>query len=96
MPPVQFLSLFDLEINIFHLAVNQDGVVLGVTRTPLEIFNINGQKVRTLVDEIKPAGEHSVIWDSEDDEGGKAASGIYLYKIKAGEFIDSKKMTLTK
>ena len=62
----------------------------------LEIYNSNGQKVRTLVDEVVSSGEHSVIWDATSDNNEKVATGIYLYKMTAGDFVDSKKMSLVK
>jgi hypothetical protein len=57
----------------------------------LEIFNILGRKVMTLADEYFGAGSHSVTWDA-----GDVASGIYLYRIKAGDFVETKTMTLLK
>ena len=65
-------------------------------KVTLEIFNINGQKVKTLVDGFMEAGEHTVGWDATDDAGGRVASGMYLYKLTAGGFTASKKMTLLK
>lgn len=62
----------------------------------LEIYNSNGQKVRTLVDEVMSAGDHSIIWDATNDNNIKVATGIYLYKLTAGDFVDSKKMSLVK
>jgi hypothetical protein len=50
-----------------------------------------GQRVSTLVDKRLDAGLHNYIWD-----GNSAASGIYFYQIKAGDFVDSKKMVLLK
>ncbi len=47
----------------------------------LSIFNVMGQKIRTLVDEQKAAGYHSIIWDSKDDFGNEVASGVYVYRI---------------
>ena len=47
----------------------------------LIIYNIKGQKVKTLVDEVLPAGEHSIIWDGRDYNGNRVGSGIYLYKL---------------
>jgi hypothetical protein len=55
------------------------------------IYNINGQKVEMLVDEIKPAGIHYIDW-----EASELTSGIYFYKLTAGEFTDTKKMILIK
>lgn len=60
----------------------------------LSIFNTLGQKIRTLVDQPYPAGFHSVIWDSQDNRGHPVASGIYLYHIKAGGFVQIRKMSL--
>ncbi len=62
----------------------------------LEIFNVNGQKIRTMVNETQSAGSHSVVWNGTDDHGMKVASGIYMYRLTAGEFTDTKKMTLIK
>jgi len=57
----------------------------------LIIYNITGQKVITLIDKQLNAGFHKAIWDAD-----QAASGVYLYRIKAGDFIDTKKMVLLK
>ncbi len=57
----------------------------------LEIYNIMGQKVATLVDGTIEAGEHTIQWD-----GSEAASGVYMYRLEAGEFVDTKKMILLK
>jgi len=62
----------------------------------LTIYNILGQKVRTLVYEDQEAGYKSVNWDGKDDLGKDVATGIYFYKIKAGEFTQSKKMVILK
>ncbi len=62
----------------------------------LEVFNVNGQKVRTLIDGFVEAGDHLIVWDSKDDNNKKVASGVYLYKLTAGEYSSSQKMTLMK
>ncbi len=62
----------------------------------LIIYNILGEKVRTLVNERQRAGVHHVTFDSHDDSGRRVASGIYFYKIMAGDFTQSKKMMLLK
>jgi len=60
----------------------------------LVIFNLLGQKIRTLVHERQPAGYHLVVWDTRDERGKPVPSGVYLYRIKAGRFTDIKKMIL--
>jgi hypothetical protein len=66
------------------------------TPITLKIYNILGQKVRTLVDETKRAGSHEVIWDGKDDRGKEVASGIYFYKLTAGSYQKIRKMVLLK
>ena len=62
----------------------------------LKVFNLLGQEVRTLVNEQQGAGYHSVVWDGRDDAGNPVASGIYLYRIQAGDLVSIRKMVLLK
>ena len=64
----------------------------------LEIYNLLGQKVRTLVEGAKEAGSHSVIWNGRDESGKVLSSGIYLYRLKTeqGDFVQVKKMLLVR
>jgi hypothetical protein len=60
----------------------------------LEIFNALGQKVKTLVDEKQNAGFYSTVWRGKDDIGNPVASGIYFYRLSAGELVKTRKMVL--
>ena len=60
------------------------------------IYNLQGQKVRTLVEGMQVANYYSIGWDSKDSWGRELPTGIYMYRIKAGTFIESKKMLLLK
>jgi hypothetical protein len=62
----------------------------------LEIFNILGQRVRTLLGAFQSAGYHRITWDGKDDQGKDVSSGIYFYRLEAGDFTDSKKMVILK
>ncbi|NIP44541.1 MAG: T9SS type A sorting domain-containing protein [candidate division Zixibacteria bacterium] len=62
----------------------------------IEIFNLLGQKVARLTDEEYPAGSHKVIWNGMSSNGQSVSSGIYFYRMEAGEFIETKKMLLLK
>ena len=62
----------------------------------LEIFDITGRKIKTLINQSQSAGEKSVTWDSRNDFGQKVASGLYIYKLVAGEYVKSRKMLLMK
>ncbi len=62
-----------------------------VTRVSLKIYNVLGQEVETLVNEIMEPGAYNFKWDA-----GHFASGMYIYRIEAGDFVQSKKMMLIK
>lgn len=68
----------------------------GTENTTLNIYNIKGQKIKTLVNEILPAGQHSVIWDGNDKRHNACASGIYFCRITAGSQMKTQKMLLLK
>jgi len=61
----------------------------------LTIFNMLGRKVRTLIDEEKPAGFYDIQWDGVSDRGVQAASGLYFYRIESSA-VDGRSFVLTK
>jgi len=62
----------------------------------IEIYNVKGQSVKTLVSETKVAGNHSVVWNGKDNNGRNVTSGVYFYKMKTGTYSSTKKMILMK
>lgn len=62
----------------------------------LEIYNILGQPVAQPVEETLPAGEHDVVWDGRDHGGEPVASGIYVYRLRAGDETMTRTMALVK
>lgn len=60
------------------------------------VYNVTGQEVRILLDGYAQAGRHTLTWDSKDNAGNPVSSGMYLYRITAGEFSMTKKMMLLK
>lgn len=60
----------------------------------LAIFNLLGQKVRVLVNEVHVAGSYEVRWNGTDDLGNLLSSGVYVYRLKAGDVIRTNKMLL--
>ena len=60
----------------------------------LEVFDILGQKVRTLVTGALPSGTHSAVWHGRNDAGNPVGNGVYLYQIQAGEFTQRRRMLL--
>ncbi|MEW5795279.1 MAG: FlgD immunoglobulin-like domain containing protein [Candidatus Zixiibacteriota bacterium] len=65
-------------------------------RVRLDVLNLLGQIVRVLVDEPRAAGVHRVEWDGLNQSGDRVATGIYLYRLRAGEHLETKKMMLLK
>ena len=65
-------------------------------RVTLRIYNVTGQLVKTLASGSMDAGYYSFRWDGTNDGGVKVASGMYIYRIAAGSFIQTKKMILMK
>jgi hypothetical protein len=60
------------------------------------IYNVRGERVRVLVDRHQAPGRHEAAWDGRNSRGESVASGVYLYRIVAGEFVRTRKMTLLK
>jgi tetratricopeptide (TPR) repeat protein len=63
-------------------------------RVHLQIYNILGQKVKTLADGFQHAGQHQLFWDGRDSNGIEVASGIYFFRFKAGAYALTRKMVL--
>ena len=64
--------------------------------TEISIYNIKGQKVKTLLNDKLEAGKHSLIWNGKDKNEKPITSGIFFYKIKSGTFSATKKMIMLK
>ncbi len=62
----------------------------------IEVFNVKGQKVRTLVNENKTTGNHSVVWNGKDDQNKNAGSGVYFYRMTTPTHTATAKMILMK
>jgi len=62
----------------------------------LEVINLMGQHVATLLEGKRPAGEYEITWDGRNDFGQSVSSGIYLLKMQAGKFSQTRKMVLTR
>jgi hypothetical protein len=62
----------------------------------IDVYNVLGHHVATLLDETMGAGNFTVTWDGQDKNGAKAASGMYIYRLQAGNFSMTKKMLMVK
>ena len=64
--------------------------------TRLDIFNVTGQRVRTLVDEVQPAGFYQAIWDARDQHGSDVAAGVYLARLRYPGGMQIRRLLLLK
>ena len=80
----------------FGVANSKNNNDTNLQKVQIEIFNIKGQKIRTLVNDYYPAGQHSVIFNGLDDFNRPISSGVYLYRMVSKEFSETKKMILIK
>ncbi len=62
----------------------------------LVVYDITGQKISELVSGEKMPGVHSVVWNGADNTGNKVSSGIYFYRLQAGEFTKTQTMILVR
>lgn len=66
------------------------------SKVEITIFNLLGQKIKTLINNVMPAGEHSVNWDATNQRGVKLPSGLYFYQMRIQGNIITRKMNLIK
>ena len=82
--------------NPFNMSTRIDFELPRISPVKLTIYNILGQAVRDWNYDMVFPGRNSVLWDGRDSYGNETASGIYFYRLTAGEFIETKKMVLVK
>lgn len=82
--------------NPFNPTTNIDYAVSKPSFVSVKVYNLLGQEVRTLVSEEKGVGVYQAKWDGKDNVGVEAPSGMYLYKMIAGSFSETKKMMFMK
>ncbi|MBU1881411.1 T9SS type A sorting domain-containing protein, partial [bacterium] len=66
------------------------------SKVTLAVYNVMGQKVRTLVEGVIGQGQHTVTWEGRSDAGQLLSSGMYLYRIQAADYTQIRKMILLK
>jgi hypothetical protein len=89
-------SLSQNHPNPFNSETAIEYALIKDSEVSLKIYNILGQRVRTLANEHQSRGFKKIIWDGKNENGETVSSGLYFYKIEAGNFVQSKKMLLLK
>ncbi len=82
--------------NPFNPSTNINYTVPKKSHVQLEVYNVLGQRVKTLVSGVRDAGVWQVTWDGDSESGSKVSSGMYFYKFTAGAFVETRKMVLMK
>jgi hypothetical protein len=98
-----FAKLFPAYPNPFNIATSKNNnikikysILKSNTKTELTIYNIKGQKVKTLINQTKNPGNYDIAWDLKDNAGKTVSSGIYFYVLKANNTKSVKKLSVIK
>ncbi|MBD3401729.1 T9SS type A sorting domain-containing protein [candidate division GN15 bacterium] len=90
------VELYQNYPNPFNPTTTISFALPGGSEVELSVYNLLGQKVRTLTDRYYSAGTYELTWDGQDSRGQTVASGVYFYRLRAGEIVQQKKMLLLK
>nr|ABZ07817.1 hypothetical protein ALOHA_HF4000ANIW141I9ctg2g4 [uncultured marine microorganism HF4000_ANIW141I9] len=82
--------------NPFNPATTLSYILLEQANVNITIYDMLGRQVKSLINQTQDAGYRSVIWNATNDFGKPVSAGVYLYKIQAGEFVQTRKMVLLK
>jgi len=94
-PPLKF-ALEQNYPNPFNPETHIKYTLARSEKVKLTIYNLLGHQVISLVNTQKPAGNHTVAWDGRDADGRLVGSGVYFYRIEAGDFVKTHKMLMLK
>jgi len=82
--------------NPFNPSTNIKYALLQNSFVSIKVYDILGREVKTLVSSELPAGNHSIVWKGDDNNGHSVSSGTYIYRIHTDNFVQTKKMILMK
>ena len=82
--------------NPFNPTTTIDFYLAAAAKTSLKIFDVGGHLVKTLVDQSLPYGRHTVTWDGRNNAGQGVSSGVYLYRLVAGNKVFTRKLMILK
>jgi len=93
--PTEF-ALFQNYPNPFNPFTTIQFRVIEPVNVSLNIYDLSGKQIKTLVNSFKNSGKHQVVWDATNNLGQSVAAGMYIYTIQAGDFNQTRKMLLLK
>jgi hypothetical protein len=82
--------------NPFNPVTNIGYDIPELSKVSIDIYNIAGNKVKTLVSKEHQPGRYKVQWNATNESGAPVATGMYIYKIRAKDFVSVKKLLLMK
>lgn len=82
--------------NPFNPRVSIEYALEREARVTVEVFDVRGRRVRMLLDEVRPQGDGSILWNGLDDTGQAVASGVYTVRLRSGDTLDHTKVTLVR
>ncbi len=89
-------ALFGAVPNPFNPSTQIRYTLAVVGPVQMDVYDVAGRRVRTLVDEVLPVGDHQVHWDGRDQSGQAVSSGVYFARLRSGGETQSQRMTLMK
>ena len=92
----EVFALYNNYPNPFNPVTNITYDIPEVAQVTLDVYNIAGQKVRTLAQGLHEPGRYRIQWNATNDYGKPLSSGMYIYRIHAGDFVSVKKLILMK
>jgi hypothetical protein len=96
VPPTTISYLADARPNPFNPSTSIGYTMAADGFAEIAVYDVRGKRVRTLVSGYAVAGFNEVRWDGRNDSGERVASGVYLYQLRAGKVVETKKMVLLK
>jgi gluconolactonase len=96
LPLPNYFKLLPNYPNPFNPTTTINYYLQSAVDVELKIYNQLGQVIRILEKSWRSTGTHQVLWDGKDEKGDSVASGLYFYRLKAGSFIQTRKMILMK
>ncbi|MFO7655088.1 MAG: FlgD immunoglobulin-like domain containing protein [Candidatus Krumholzibacteriia bacterium] len=66
------------------------------SRVEIAVYDVAGRRVRTLVDGTRAAGDHETFWNGRDETGSAVASGVYLYRLRSGDVVETRRLSVVR
>ena len=94
--PNPFSHSTQIAYSVWHMAEGNEAISHKPLAISLKVYDLTGRLVRTLVDEEVEPGFHMALWDGQDSSGRRVSSGIYFYRLTAGDFTAVRSMMMLK